>query len=184
MGQKIEEQISALLDAELPVEEEELLLRRLEQDPEHTALLGRYSLIGELLRDVSADVAALQIGERVRVQIAAETTHAGIARSAGTGTGGWKSIGKFAAGAGIAAAIAAIALTTVVDLNSPSSPGPVFAFPAGNPGGDVIAQDRLTNYLVAHRDFSSALSRHAMDSRIVRHTPADTDWRFRTIADE
>ena len=32
MGQKIEEQLSALLDAELPVEEEELLLRRLGQN--------------------------------------------------------------------------------------------------------------------------------------------------------
>jgi anti-sigma factor RsiW len=47
----IEEQLSAFLDGELPEEELQLLVRRLERDEAYRATLVRYSLIGNVLRN-------------------------------------------------------------------------------------------------------------------------------------
>ncbi len=55
MTQTIEEQISAFCDGELPDEEFELLLRRLERTEAHSETLARYSLIGELIRGEVVD---------------------------------------------------------------------------------------------------------------------------------
>ncbi len=72
MGQTIDEQLSALLDGELPVEQQELLLRRLERDTDLRARFGRYSMIGDLLTDPRPQAAALQIADRVRDRLAEE----------------------------------------------------------------------------------------------------------------
>jgi negative regulator of sigma E activity len=50
VSRSIEEQLSAFLDGELPDEELQLLVRRLERDGEYRATLARYSLIGNILR--------------------------------------------------------------------------------------------------------------------------------------
>ena len=51
VSRSIEEQLSAFLDGELPNEELQLLVRRLERDGEYRATLARYSLIGNVLRN-------------------------------------------------------------------------------------------------------------------------------------
>lgn len=195
MGQKIEEQLSALLDAELALEEEELLLRRLAREPEYRAVLGRYSLIGELLRDARADPAALQIGERIRTEITAEIAHTGsVGWHAGRASGWskrWRGMGRGLFGAGIAAAVAAIAVTAVFNLNSAPRFEPVLAsvessytVPIADTGRGFIMPSRLTGYLVSHQEFSSALSRRAMDAYIVRQSTVVGDWNLRTIAED
>ena len=188
MGQKIEEQLSALLDGELPVEEEELLLRRLGQNADYHAILGRFSLIGELMRDAMADPAALQIGDRIRAAVTEEGAHSGSLRPATA----WRGMGKGLVGAGIAVAVAMVALTVVFgpDTESGSGPAPALArvepsytVPVGRAGLRVIAPVRLTGYLVAHGEFSGALSRRAMDSRIVRQRP-ETAWQVRMTSED
>ncbi len=69
MSHTVEEQLSALLDNELPVEEEDLLFRRLEKDPEYRVVLGRYSLMRELIVSSDADPVALRLSERVRLAL-------------------------------------------------------------------------------------------------------------------
>jgi len=50
MTDQIREQLSALLDGELPRDEMGLLMRRLDKDPALRRAFGSYALIGETLR--------------------------------------------------------------------------------------------------------------------------------------
>ena len=65
MNDEIREQISALADDELSDVERPLLLSRLERDPRLAGCLGRYQLIGEVMRG-SGEVATLGVAERVQ----------------------------------------------------------------------------------------------------------------------
>jgi negative regulator of sigma E activity len=71
MSEPINEQVSALVDGELPPEETALLMRRLAREPELSARLGRYRLIGGVLRGERA-VAAEDFAARVSAAIALE----------------------------------------------------------------------------------------------------------------
>lgn len=182
MSRTIEEQLSALLDGELPSAEEELLLRRLERDAEHRYTLGRYSLIGECLRSADVVPGALDIGDRVRKEVAAQGTFAGSRASR------WRGVGRGLLGAGIAAGVAVLALVslnTLEDRNgsveapalarneiAPVATNPIsYTVPANLTRTAVIAPARLTNYLVSHGEYTNALSRQVMDSHIVNHEP-------------
>ena len=71
---RIEEQLSAWLDDELPAAELELLASRLARSPELRARAARYGLIGSTLRGAPAGMtagglAALQLGARVDVAL-------------------------------------------------------------------------------------------------------------------
>ena len=67
MTDQIREQVSALLDGELPRDEMGLLVRRLERDPELRRTFGSYALIGEALRAPGAPLAVrLLPGSRQR----------------------------------------------------------------------------------------------------------------------
>jgi negative regulator of sigma E activity len=60
MSERLNEQLSALLDGELPAGEAELLLARLQRDPALRATLARYTLSGDAIR-VSSLQAAPQV---------------------------------------------------------------------------------------------------------------------------
>ncbi len=176
MSQSVEEQLSALLDNELPVEEEELLFRRLENNPEYRAVLGRYSLMRELIASSDVDPATLQISERVRAVLHDEVipVESTVQKNIWSGTG--NGLFRF----GTAAAVAMIAVMAFVSLNYDSGTGQTIA-----PGGAnniypspviradrrVIGPGRLTGYLVSHGEFSNPLSRRMIDSHIVARTP-------------
>ena len=188
MSQNIEEQLSALLDGELAVEEEALLLRRLEREPEYRATLGRYGLIGQLMRDSQADPGAVQIGDRVGAALAGEAAYQGMTPDVTEPARVWSGVGKGLVGAGIAAAVAIVAVTAVGNLavvtpdrGSNSVPAlagvaPSYTVPSGLSDNNVIAPARLTSYLVSHGEFSSPVSRRVMDSHIVRQTPETRTW--------
>ena len=53
MSDQLYEQISAFADGELPENETELLLKRLEREPELRAALVRYHVIGANLRETA-----------------------------------------------------------------------------------------------------------------------------------
>jgi sigma-E factor negative regulatory protein RseA len=60
MSERLHEQLSALLDGELPAGEAEMLLARLQRDPALRATLARYTLSGDAIR-VSSLQAAVQV---------------------------------------------------------------------------------------------------------------------------
>lgn len=57
MSERLHEQLSALLDGELPAGEAELLLARLQRDPALRATLRRYTLAGDVIRVSSLQAA-------------------------------------------------------------------------------------------------------------------------------
>ena len=65
MTDQIREQVSALLDGELPGDEMGLLVRRLERDAELRRAFGNYALIGEALRAPGAPLASPSFAARV-----------------------------------------------------------------------------------------------------------------------
>ena len=69
MTDQIREQVSALLDGELPQDEIGLLVRRMERDPELRRAFGSYSLIGEILRAPGGRTRARRSRARVSAAI-------------------------------------------------------------------------------------------------------------------
>lgn len=168
MSQVIEEQLSALLDGELPAEQEALLLRRLDSDPDLREKLTRFGMIGELLRDASAPASAMDISRRVSIAIAAEETpseslgRSGYSSSAGTGY----------AGAAIAASIALVVMFNLSSIGSTTGqPGINTVVQSVQPShdhGGAMAVDpaRLTRYLVSHSQYTNSASRQLFDSHL------------------
>jgi hypothetical protein len=181
MRQTIEEQLSVLLDGELPVEEEELLFQRLEQDTGYRETFGRYCLIGELIRGSEVDLATLRISAGVRELLAQEVVLSAAGRPPKFAWG----IGKGLVGLGIAASVAVVALISLVSLDRDpvSSALPIaaqgglsYTVPDVGRASTVIAPVRLTSYLVSHGEFSSAVSRRVMDSHVVKQMPETAAW--------
>ncbi len=179
MDGNIDEQLSALLDGELPEEQEELLLRRLERSESHRATLARYSLIGELLRGDRESAGATELPDRVRRVVASEHAPPGARPPSD-----W----RFSlVGAGMAAAVVWFAVGSLINPASetPGLPEPVTAvvLPSQEPDilpavtrpsvrtSTVIAPARLTSYLVSHGSYAGGLSRQVMNSHFVNQTP-------------
>ena len=188
MTQTIEEQISAFCDGELPDEELELLLRRLERGEAHCTTLARYSLIGELIRGEVIDQRLT--GLRSNVMGAVEEnfeTHGQLdgRRLRQIGARVVPSI----VGGGIAATVAILALLSFNSFDSENQSaliaqptlaniverGTVFedqqkysyTVPAPSARKAEIAPARLTSYLVSHGEYARTFPWTVMDSRIV-----------------
>ncbi len=181
-------QLSAFVDDELPSAETDLFVRRLVRDTELKQTMGRYQLMGEALRapaltthmsrDFSARIAAaleLQEGATQAPSRNQQTTLPGLLRM-----GRWL---KPAAGVAVAAGVALVAVLAV--RSQPESTGPqglsaevlqpvvLTAQRAGSGNSYVVPMAssvpsapipaaRLTNYVVAHSEFSSPLGRRNM----------------------
>ncbi len=174
MNRIIDEQLSALFDGELPAAQESLLLRRLEREPESREKLARFGLIGELVRDASAQTSALSISERVSVAIASEETISPLdAPTASSSSVGF-------VGAGIAASIALLVMFNLTDRgNTPYISS--IEVPAQSElvaSNDAMAMDsaRLTRYLVSHAQYSNSPSRQLADSHIAMAVVTPEIW--------
>jgi len=106
MSGKIEEQLSAFLDDELTPGELELLLRQMDRNPEYQSIMARYSMAGDCVRGDMPNMAALNVNRRVHDAIREDRCHA----SSGPVSRHWPRIRQGLAGAGIAAAVAVVAL--------------------------------------------------------------------------
>ncbi|MDP2326197.1 MAG: sigma-E factor negative regulatory protein [Gammaproteobacteria bacterium] len=184
---RVDEQLSAWLDDELPAREQELLVTRLLQAPELQARVARFALIGSCLRggpasSLASELAALHLGERVRgvIEGAPEPTRAADTRRGGR----WL---PYALAAGLA--LLAVVLVPLVRMASdPTSVAGQMAAspdPAGAPvklqspvaqrvsavGQASLSPNRLTSYLVYHSEYSGMLSGKVSDSHIVNHRP-------------
>src|SRR5215831_16450993 len=182
MTDSIHEQLSAFHDGELASAESELLLKRLQRDPQLRAAVGRYALIGEALRSTEAGGPSRNFAARVAQAIEREKTPQLFWRPVAS----WL---KPVAGGAIAAGVAAVALVSlrtttapesanqfVVESvpapeaqvipafakDTPDSPPPTYTVPMNNfernaPPVQVINGGRLANYVMAHSEYSSPL---------------------------
>src|SRR5215831_4128694 len=106
MTDPIHEQLSAFHDGELSTAESELLLKRLQRDPQLRSTLGRYALIGEALRAKEAGGPTKDFAARVAKAIEGEETP----RLSWRPVASWL---KPVAGGAIAAGVAAVALVSL-----------------------------------------------------------------------
>lgn len=185
MTQTLDQQLSALLDGELPEEQYDMLLRRLDAEPEMRERFARYSLIGDVLKDAELQVGALQIADRVRDQISASDVDVPM-RSPAARPG----IAPGLLGAGIAAAAAFIvALNLNPSFDEAASPelATLASVATTAPEAGVydsarraranVAPERMTRYLVSHARYENAASRQFVDSHIVMPAFQRVAWQ-------
>ncbi len=156
MSDLLREQLSALIDGELPGEECELLVRRISNSAELARSWHAYHLIGDALRDQLSG-AAQQLAPRVREALSEETTgrvptHTRLRR--------WSTMAAGVAVLGLAGLAGAL-------ISSHIEPGKVFA-PAGiAPGSSspvhvdwrrapAPVQAELSRYLLLHDPYDMA----------------------------
>ncbi|HSD74498.1 MAG TPA: sigma-E factor negative regulatory protein [Steroidobacteraceae bacterium] len=187
MSDYLRNQLSAFIDGELPKHEIELLFKRLDGNPELRATLARYSLIGESLRTRSAEGPSRTFAERVRAAVRESgPLAASVASSARSHQ--WRLL-RPVAGVAVAATVAAVAIlglqsiqpsidqppqvavnvpTQAVVIGSQSAvESPSYIVPAPASAGSPMNAARLTNYVVAHSEYSTPLGRRSVLSGIV-----------------
>ena len=178
MTDRIREQVSALLDGELPGDEVGLLVRRLERDEQLRRVFGSYVLAGEVLRSPGGRLASA--GFAARVSAALDDGGAtGEEPAASTPLRGrWMRPVVATAVAASAALVAvllvrpesrvsgAIAQATLERASTAFAPAMVEVSsptPARN--------QQLASYLVAHAQFASAIGRRNVWSGVLASDP-------------
>lgn len=181
MTDQIREQLSALLDGELPRDEMDLLMRRLDKDPGLRRAFGAYALIGEALRAPGGRIAAPAFAARVSAAIdeaPAIVEKKSTARPAATvqlpqHVALWKR-------PMVRMALAASAAVTAVLLFRPDTtpvaqlevtPANSFAMSASPTPAQT---QRLAGYLVAHSQFSTPMVRRNVLSSLLAADPGIT----------
>jgi len=178
MSDSIKEQLSACVDGELADQEMDLLLKRVGRDAELRESMGRYALIGEVLRG-QAQVPSKQFADRLMANIESEPSiQANPARSAVS----FKRFLRPLSGLAIAASVAIAVLSIQRIAQAPStqgaapdatvaavssSPEPSYVVPASTQDVSFVPATRLTNYVVAHSEYTSPLSRRTLLSGVL-----------------
>ncbi len=181
MTDQIREQLSALLDGELPRDEMGLLMRRLEKDPELRRTFGSYALIGETLRAPGGRIATQSFADRVSAAIDEAPVRAEQTASAPPGASVrlprhvalWKR-------PIVRTALAASAAATAVLLFRPDvapiaqrevTPANSFAMSASP---TPAQSQRLAGFMVAHSQFSTPMVRRNVLSSLLAADPGIT----------
>jgi sigma-E factor negative regulatory protein RseA len=158
MTDPIREQLSALLDGELPHDEIGLLVRRLDRDGELRSSFGRYALIGESLRAPGGALASPDFATRVTAAVGVPAGVPATAQRRGSilraGAPLWK---RPVVRAALAASAAAMAILVFRAGPEPASAAlgvePFAASPT------PAQSERLASYMVAHSQFSTPMVR-------------------------
>lgn len=181
MTEAVKEQLSACLDGELPRAELDLLLRRLGTDEQLQGVISRYALVSEALKGERSAAASREFAARVMAGIDAEPQ---------VGRPVWQFAASSlrplrpVAGLAVAASVAALALVsvqrlgvvgpaaTVATTEIPSPAGappdigadPSYVVPPTTSSAGFVptSATRLTNYVVAHSEYSSPLGRRSV----------------------
>jgi sigma-E factor negative regulatory protein RseA len=188
MSQRIDEQMSAFIDGELPAAELDLLVARLDRNPSRRAALARYAMIGECLRTGSGRVEALDISERVRAALGGDAPASAPAAPSlrASAWRGWVP-GAVAAAAAVAAVLVGVPFalqgsgptaTETVATAAPSEVPLASVTPGATKRLNPRAAARLTGYLVAHGQYANQLSRNSFDSHLVSARAERASWRL------
>jgi sigma-E factor negative regulatory protein RseA len=194
MTDAVNEQLSTCLDGELSAAELDLLLKRLERDPELRDALGRYTVIGEALRNTRPVVASRSFGDKVMAAVEQEPAQKAATRRGARISPALSRSLRPVAGVGIAATVAALAIFSVQRAGV-EAPGPIAANEQVAAPTAVVAQSseeaasyivptstsqpafvpatRLTNYVVAHSEYSSPLARRSVLTGVLAEDDGD-----------
>lgn len=197
MTDTVKEQLSACLDGELSEGELDLLLRRLERDPHLRRSIGNYALAGEALRTQRPISASCGFATRVSAAVAAEPDSS---RKSGLSSLRLSSSRmspaalrwlRPASGVAIAAGVAAVAVVSLrptaiqpqrvaVNQTVPAATADLTAAASytvpTNPGSTAfVPAARLTNYVVAHSEYSSPLGRRTVLSGVLSDDESEQD---------
>lgn len=183
--EELESQVSAMLDGELPAPECELLSRRLARDPQLRARWSRYALIGAAMRSEPVAGASPGFAGRVSEAIARPSVARRSTRMA------WKAMFGSVMVAGVAGVAVLVMRADIGDAGLGVEPQPIVVasqrieLPAsatrivGNepasyvvppePGRGSVAvlPAQLANYVLAHSEYSSPLTRSGLLSSVV-----------------
>jgi sigma-E factor negative regulatory protein RseA len=197
MTEPVNEQLSACLDGELPAAELDLLLKRFERTPELREALGRYTVIGEALRDSKPVVASRSFADKVMAAVDQEPATARRAPRVSP-----LMLRRLApiAGFGVAATVAAIAILSVQRAGVPpetvatngSAAAPVavtaqatdYVVPTSTSSPAFVPATRLTNYVVAHSEYSSPLARRSVLTGVLAEDDGEQDVATTVVNDE
>ena len=181
MTEQIREQLSALLDGELPRDEIGLLMRRLERNPELRRTFGAYALIGETLRAPGGRIASTAFASRVSASIGTGSIDAApsaVTRPAAAQQHFWKR-------PMVRTALAASAAATAVLLFRPDtgteqvaelSPPRVVDSPRYSP--TPAQAQRLASYMVAHSQYSTPMVRRNVLTGLLAADPGLTQVSY------
>ncbi len=181
MTDPVKEQLSACLDGELPEAELGLLLKQVQRDSQLLDSMNRYSLISEAIRTPRPVATSRGFADRIAAAIEGEPVRQpAIQRASQAATVRWM---RPAAGFAIAAGVAAIAVISLqpATIESPQliavadnsavteSQAPSYTVPTNVDASDTafIPAARLTNYVVAHSEYSSPLGRRTVLSGVL-----------------
>jgi sigma-E factor negative regulatory protein RseA len=197
MTDAVNEQLSTCLDGELPEAELDLLLKRVERHPELREALSRYTAIGEALRSTRPVVASRSFADKVMTAVEQEPAQQAAAtrRSVRISPFLARSL-RPVAGIGIAATVAALAIFSV-QRSGVEAPGPIaanepapaptavvaqsaneaasYTVPTGTSQLAFVPATRLTNYVVAHSEYSSPLARRSVLTGVLAEDDGDPD---------
>jgi sigma-E factor negative regulatory protein RseA len=185
MSEELDSQLSAMFDDELPQGECELLARRLSRDAALLARWGRYAAIAAAVRGdgrVGGGVAL-----KVSTVIAAEgpplQARWAAARGGQTAARWWRPL----AGAAVAASVAALSIlwlqggfssgtgALVARTAAPAAPvdtPATYVVPHAVESRMTVPATELANYVVAHSEFSTPVSRRNLLSGLMASEPA------------
>jgi sigma-E factor negative regulatory protein RseA len=187
MTDPVKEQLSACLDGELPEGELDLLLKQLARDPQLRQTMGSYARIGEVMRAERAVTASAGFAAKVCAAIAAEPqseSQSVVARPPKVAAAAVQWL-RPVVGLAIAAGVAAVAVFAVQpDATQPAQvartveQGTValptstlsqssYTVPTNTASTAFIPATRLTNYVVAHSEYSSPLGRRTVLSGVL-----------------
>lgn len=162
MTHRLQEQLSALVDDELPAAEHALLLERLTRDAELRECLGRYQLLRDVLNNRVAMPVDDRFVDRVMGAIESEPTYQAHPPAA------WRRLGKSLAGVAVAASVALVAVLAlqnsdpgagtpaprVASLDTPpAAPAPAEVWERRPP---APVDERLNGYLVQHNEYAAS----------------------------
>jgi sigma-E factor negative regulatory protein RseA len=183
MTDSVKEQLSACLDGQLPEGELDLMLKRLQRDAELRRTMDGYSLIGEVMRGQRTVRASAGFADRVAAAVASEPATKDFAsRPSREKVLTWL---RPAAGLAIAASVAAIAVMSFRPASDGTQPLAQIVADSSQADDDAAASytvpthvdttsgagyvpaARLTNYVVAHSEYSSPLGRRTVLSGVL-----------------
>jgi sigma-E factor negative regulatory protein RseA len=182
MTDQIREQMSALLDGELPRDEVGLLVRRLERDGELRRAFGNYVLAGEALRSPGGPLASAGFAARVSAALDDGAAEVESTEPATRPAARW-------ARPVLATAIAASSALVAILLVRPDSPqsgivaratlesarAGFAALPVGQAASPTPAHSqRLAGYLMAHSQYASPIGRRNVWSGVLASDPGIT----------
>jgi negative regulator of sigma E activity len=186
MTDQIREQMSALLDGELPRGEVDLLVRRMARDAELKRAFGNYVLAGESLRAPGGVMAGKGFAARVSAAIDAEEGGFPIATEPTPSRAASRWRRPLAATAVAAsAALAAVLLVRpdagdsqqFAERSGAPATVPVVTLPVGGASPTPAQNQRLAGYLVTHGQYATPIGRRnawsnalAIDPGIARVT--------------